>query len=130
MTHTHHYQEVRGRRRRRNDQEVHSETELSDMSQRKSADCDILHYDSVEIHAKMNKMRYNPCAHLTPFQLVSVYLPVSLTSCNSNEPVPTTGLSSCSFLKKVAVKQLHVDQNTNGILNEFHHGFQALKLLY
>lgn len=40
------------------------------MTQEKPADCDIFHYDNVEIHAKMNKIWYNPCAHLTPFQLV------------------------------------------------------------
>lgn len=86
--HTHHFKTSK-----KHDEEVHSETKLSDMSQGKSTDCDILHYDSVEIHAKMNKIWYNPRAHLTPFQLVvSVYLPVSLTSCNSDQPVPTTGL--------------------------------------
>lgn len=96
------------------------------MTRGKTAHCDILHYDNVEIHAKMYKIWYNACSHLTPFQLVvSVYLPVSFTWCNNNQPVPTT-----SFLKKVAVKQLHVNLNTNSILDGFHHGFRALKLLH
>lgn len=49
--HTHHFKTSK-----KHDEIVHSETKLSDMSQGKSTDCDILHHDSVEIHAKMNKI--------------------------------------------------------------------------